>query len=183
MMREKEPDSISGGEQVMNTALKQFLHEHAKKHEDGKALVEEWRSAIEHLFSKIRVWLNDSDSDGVIEIQQTELVVSEPGIGRYRVPCLNLDMLGKWVGIIPIARINAGSVKPPGKSAPERATGRIDITDDVRRYVLYRCGEGAQYEWLIQSPINGQTHSMWANPEQKPFDKDAFESALMSLLK
>jgi hypothetical protein len=38
--------------------------------------------------------------------------ISEPGLGRYRVPRLNLRAFGKWIGIIPKARKTVGNVTP-----------------------------------------------------------------------
>ena len=63
---------------------------------------------------------------------------------------------------------------PPSRhrSAPERAAGRVDITDELRRYVLYRFQEDGSDVWLIDDLKSGP----------KPLDQDAFESALMSYL-
>jgi hypothetical protein len=171
----------------MSTKLKQFLHEQATKNQDGKDTIDEWRSAIGRLFSQIREWLKESDPDGVIEIEETEEYVNEPGLGRYRVPRLNLRVLGKWVGIIPKARRTVGSAKPPQKSAPERADGRIDITDELRRYVLYRFRQDGQDVWMIDE--TGYEEKTWPGqvqyiplPATRSLDQDAFEKALMSYL-
>ena len=171
----------------MSTTLKQFLHEQAKKNQDGKAVIEEWRSSIERLFSQIREWLKVSDPDGVIEIDENEEYVNEPGLGRYRVPRLNLRVLGKWIGIIPKARRTVGSAKPPQKSVPERADGRIDITDELRRYVLYRFREGERDVWIIDE--NEYEEKTWPGqvqyvpmPKTKPLDQESFEKTLMSYL-
>jgi hypothetical protein len=171
----------------MSATLKQFLHEQAQKNQDGRATVDEWRSAIERLFSQIRAWLKESDPDGVIEVEQNEEYINEPGLGRYRVPRLNLRVLGKWIGIIPKARRTVGSAKPPQKSAPERADGRIDITDELRRYVLYRFRQGDQDVWMIDE--NPYEEKSWPGeiqyipmPATRPLDQGAFEKALMSYL-
>src|SRR5207245_3718035 len=89
-----------------------------------------------------------SDPEGLIEIQEAQQDVTEPGLGRYRVPRLDLRAFGKWIGIIPKARKTVGTATPPQKSAPERAAGRVDITDELRRYVLYRFQDGNEV-WLI----------------------------------
>lgn len=162
----------------MSTIFTEFLREKAAKEEAvsaaGKAVVDEWRTAIERLFAQIRGWLADSDPDGIIEIKQGEQELSEEGLGRYRVPRLDLRAFDKWIGIIPKARQNVGAARPPQKSAPARAAGRVDLTDEVRRYVLYRYHEeGAEDVWLIDD-------FRWETP--KPLGQQAFEAALMSYL-
>src|SRR6266508_2674317 len=114
----------------MSTAFREFLQQQAKRYEadvgDGKAMVDEWRTALKGLFDQLREWLKESDPEGRIEIEDSQQDITEPGLGRYRVPRLNLRAFGKWVGIIPKARRTVGTAKPPQKSAPERAEGRVD---------------------------------------------------------
>ena len=181
----------------MTTAFREFLHQQAGKHQAeanaGKATVDEWRAAIERLFLQIRAWLKESDPEGLIEIEQSQEEVREPGLGRYRVPRLNLRAFGKWIGIIPKARKTVGTTQPPQKSAPERAAGRVDMTDELRRYVLYRFQEGGRDVWLIDGlELGGHDASDKAVPgqvsyiprsEPKPLNQEAFEKALMSYLR
>ena len=57
-------------------------------------------------------------------------------------------------------------------SAPQRAAGRVDMTDELRRYVFYRFEEDGRELWLIDD----------LESEPKPLDQGAFEKALMSYL-
>jgi hypothetical protein len=161
----------------MTAAFQEFLRRQAEKHEaevrSGKATVDEWRAAIERLFAQLRAWLKESDPDGIIEIEESHQDLAEPGLGRYRVPRLNLRAFGKWVGIIPKARKTVGTAHPAQKSAPQRAAGRVDVTDELRRYVLYRFQEGSRDVWLIDD----------LESEPRPLDQEAFERALMSYLR
>ncbi len=160
----------------MTTAFSEFLRQQAEKHQAevraGKATVDEWRAAIERLFDQLRAWLRESDPRGIIEIEEGHQDITEPGLGRYRVPRLNLRAFDKWVAIIPKARKTVGTAKPPQKLAPERAAGRVDLTDELRRFVLYRFRNGDRDEWVIDDLHEGA----------KPLDKEAFEKALMSYL-
>src|SRR5450755_2687895 len=117
----------------MSTAFTEFLRKEAAKEaaeiRSAKVIVDEWRAAVESLFRQLRAWLAESDPDGVIEIEEREHKVREPSLGPYRVPRLDLRALGKWIGIIPKARKTVGAATPPRQSAPQRATGRVDITD------------------------------------------------------
>jgi hypothetical protein len=161
----------------MTTTFKDFLREQAEKyHAEGqsaKATLEEWRGAIERLFAQLSAWLKEDDPGGVIEIERSQWEVTEPGLGRYRIPRLDLRAFGKWIGIIPKARHTVGRASPPQKSAPQRADGRVDITDELRRYVLYRFREDGRDSWVIDD----------YESDPKPLDKEAFERALMSYLR
>jgi hypothetical protein len=160
----------------MTTAFREFLRQQAEKHQAevsaGKATVDEWRAAIQALFAQLRAWLGESDPGGIIEIREGLQDLTERGLGRYAVPRLDLRAFGKWVGIIPKARQTVGTAHPPQKSVPERAAGRVDMTDELRRYVLYRFPDEGRDVWVIDD-----LHS-----PPRPLDKEAFEKALMSYL-
>ena len=51
--------------------------------------------------AQFRIWLTDSDPNGIIKIEEREHEVSEEGLGVYRVPRLDLHAFGKSVAIIP----------------------------------------------------------------------------------
>ncbi|HYT89356.1 MAG TPA: hypothetical protein VEL76_11675 [Gemmataceae bacterium] len=161
----------------MTTTFREFLREQVEKHQaegqSAKATVDEWRSAVERLFAQLREWLREDDPTGVIEIEEEQKDVTEPSLGRYRIPRLSLRAFGKWIGIIPKARKTVATASPPQKSAPQRADGRVDITDELRRYVLYRFRDDGRDVWLIDD----------LKSEAKPLDKDAFERVLMSYLR
>jgi hypothetical protein len=179
----------------MSTTFKEFLHEQAQKHQAEAPIIDEWRAAIERLFVQIRQWLKESDPEGFIEIEEKQQDVREPGLGYYRVPRLDLRAFGKWIGIIPKARRTVATAQPPRKSAPERAEGRVDITDELRRYVLYRFREEGRDVWLVDGLEPGYEDSEKAWPGQvqykppanirppKLLDREAFEKALMSYLR
>jgi hypothetical protein len=179
----------------MTTRLQEFLEEQAKKHDAeatvGKTTIDEWCTSIEALFTQIRAWIKESDPQGRIEIELGRQEIKEPGLGLYNVPRLDLRIFGKWIGIIPKARRTVGTAKPPQRSAPERAEGRVDITDELRRYVLYRFKDGDRDVWLIDGLEQGYdaTEKTWPGEiryipksEPRPLDQDAFEKALMSYL-
>jgi hypothetical protein len=176
----------------MSTAFREFLQQLAQKHraesEAGKATVEEWRTAIEQLFNQIRQWLKESDPEGNIKIEESQEEIREPGLGLYRVPRLNLRVFGKWIGIIPKARKTVATASPPQKSAPQRAEGRVDITDELRRFVLFRFREEGRDVWLVDDLAPAE--KVWPGEvrhvpgtEPRLLDQEAFEKALMSYLR
>ncbi len=161
----------------MTTAFRDFLRQQAEKHQAeakaNKALVDDWRAAVERLFTQMRGWLKEDDPEGVIQIEDGQEDITEPGLGRYSVPRMDLHAFGKWIGIIPKARKTVGTAKPPQQATPQRATGRVDITDELRRYVLYRTQQDGRDVWLIDDLDSGQ----------QPLDQGTFEKALMSYLR
>ncbi len=164
----------------MSSAFTQFLRDLAVKEsaksKEGEAMLAEWRPALERLFGKIRSWLAESDPDGIIKIKESEEELKEDGMGRYRVPRLDLHIFGNWIGIIPKARRTIGVAQPPMRSVPERATGRVDITDESRRYVLYRFSkEGEEDFWMIRL--------IGSEEEAAPFNQETLEAALKSYLR
>jgi hypothetical protein len=179
----------------MSTTFREFLQQQAKKHEAEagamKDTIAEWRTAIDHLFNQIREWLREADPEGHIKIKEGQQQIREPGLGSYQVPRLDLRIFGKWIGIIPKARRTVGTATPPQKSAPERAAGRVDITDELRRYVLYRFREGDRDLWLIdglgrdsEAPEKAGPGQVQYFPRSEPrlLNQEAFEIALMSYL-
>jgi hypothetical protein len=160
----------------VTTTFRDFLRQQAEKHqaevEAGKAIVDEWRTAIVRLFTQLRAWLSQSDTEGFIEIDEKQQEVNEPGLGRYRVPRLDLRAFGKSIWILPKARKTVGTAKLPHKTTSQRAAGRVDMTDELRRYVLYRFQENNHDVWLIDD----------LESEPKPLDQETFEKALMSYL-
>ena len=161
----------------MASALRDFLRQEAEKYQAeaaaGKVLVEEWRTAIQRLYAQLRAWIKEADPEGVIEIEERPHDVTEPRLGHYQIPRLDLRVFHKWIGILPKARRTVAMAQPPRKSAPERAAGRVDMTDELRRYILYRFQEDGRDVWMIDDLQLGV----------KPLDREAFENALMSYLR
>lgn len=137
----------------------------------NREIVNEWVQAIEKLFAELRAWLAISDPDQILQVEQIKTEVNEPGVGRYQAPRLDIRAFGKWVGIIPKARKTVGMARPPQQGAPAHATGRVDITDELRRYILYRFESCDGDSWLIEGP---------ASDSAQKLTRELFEEALMS---
>jgi hypothetical protein len=161
---------------TMGSTFTDFLHQYAAKHgtdfQTNQALIEEWQAAVAKLFAQIRQWLAELDPERLITIEEGTQRINEPRLGRYSIPRLDLYVLGTWIGIIPKARLTIGTVHPPRESTPERATGRVDITNDVLRFILYRYQTDGESGWVLDD----------LRTEPKPLDRTAFEKALMSYL-
>jgi hypothetical protein len=163
---------------MSSITLKDFLREQAAaevvRSKTAEIDVEQWRASIDRLYQKIRTWLADSDPNGLIKIEQREHEVSEPRIGVYHVPRLDLRAFGSSVGIIPNVIHTVGTVLPPNGTISKRASGRVDITDDVHRSIvyLYRDEEGRESWWMLDKPFAGTS-------QDKEFTKQDFETILL----
>jgi hypothetical protein len=163
----------------MSTPFREFLKEKATAYavqaKETEQVIVEWRAAVDRLFEQLRGWLRTSDPDEIINYDITQADVAEPGLGRYQVSRLNLRAFGKWVSLIPKARKTVKRAHPQQPGAPEQATGRVDITDEIRRYVLYRFSRDGRDEWHI--------HDTAKNNDLQLLTPERFESALMSYFK
>ncbi len=159
----------------MPTSLRDFLQEKAAQYaaesEKNREVIEEWQAAVERLLTQLEGWLGAADPNGIIRHERSQIEVAEPGLGRYPISCLNIRAFGKWVGLIPKARKTVKRAAPQQRGAPEQATGRVDITDEIRRYVLYRFPQGADEQWFMDDTA--------ANSDLQPLTADRFESALL----
>jgi hypothetical protein len=159
----------------MSTPLKDFLKQkaslYAAESEKNRQIVEEWQSAVDRLFTQLEGWLDAADPEGIIRRERSQIEVTEPGLGRYPISRLNLRAFGEWVGLIPKARKTVKRAAPQQKGAPEQATGRVDVTDEIRRYVLYRFGLGTEERWFIDDTAT--------NTELQPLTAERLESALL----
>jgi hypothetical protein len=161
----------------MATSLRELLKQkaatYAAETEKNKEVIDEWCEAVDKLYERLREWLRAADPEGIINAEPSQIEVSEPGLGRYQISRLNLRAFGKWVGLIPKARKTIKKANPRQDRAPEQATGRVDITDEIRRYVLYRFpSHEADDSWFIEDTAT--------NSAPQPLTPERFESALLS---
>lgn len=160
---------------MAKSSLSELLQKKQESYEaetaKNREIIDEWVRAIGILFSQLRDWLKVSDPKQILQVEERKAEVNEPSVGRYQAPRLDIRAFGKWVGILPKARKTVGSARPPQAAAPSQATGRVDITDEIRRYVLYRFEVGGEDAWFIEGPSSDA-------PER--LTQSLFEEALMS---
>lgn len=155
----------------LSELLQSKAENYAVEARKNKIVIDEWVEALEKLFVQLQGWLTDADPTKILQVEKTAKVMDEPNLGRYPAPYLNIKAFGQWVGIIPKARKTIKTARPPQAGAPERATGRVDITDEVRRFVLYRfTNDGGADSWFIEGPAQAM----------EPLTQERFEEALMS---
>ncbi len=132
---------------------------------------EEWLAAVSRLLNQVRDYLRDSDPEGILELVPIEIQKVEPNLGVYNIAGLKIRLGEATVEVLPIGRHVVGTVQPQGQSE-RRAEGRVDITDGVRKSILYRTCQENQERWYA---LDEQFRAA-------PFDQKRLEVILQDLL-
>jgi hypothetical protein len=158
--------------------LKDFIASQAQKlrNEQSQASLrrDEWVGAVDRLNRQITSWLTHADPDHVIlEVRGFPCQIREEGIGSYEVPGLMISVGRREVRVEPIARNVAGPRSATGVIHVSRAYGRVDLTDGLQKFMLFRLEKDPEDRWSI---IEQDGFQMQA------FDQIAFEKAFRALL-
>jgi hypothetical protein len=158
-------------------SLKEFLASEAEKlrSEQTEALTkrQEWIASVGRLLDRIKDWLAEADPRGILMIEEAPLRLSQQGVGTYEIPILTIGLGPREVRVKPVARFVAAPLRVTGRMQVPRAYGRVDMTNGLDRYMIFRVQMEPDDRWTIIEE-NG--------PLMKPFDQDSFESAFKSLL-
>ena len=132
---------------------------------------EEWLQALERLFQQMEEWLRQVDAEKVLRVDRRSIQLRDE-LGTYPASALTFDLYGSKAEAIPVAWDVAApmAVSISLGGAPE---GRVDLTDGGRKYKLFRRGGN----WMIVDERDAMA------PSPVPFDRQAFETALVDLLR
>jgi hypothetical protein len=116
-----------------------FLEQLAQRHHEPERRQrrEEWIAAVGRLMAQIRAWLSESDPNRLLDILSLTVEKWEPSLGRCELPSLRIGVGEKAVRVDPIGRDALGFLKLR-QQAEMSVAGRVDITDGIRGYILYR---------------------------------------------
>ncbi len=153
--------------------LRELLEKKAdqQQYKNLRARQEEWVAAVDRLIGKMRTWLGEADPKGVLDLAPIEIQRSEPGLGTYKIRKLKINLGEAAVLVEPVGRNVVGVVGGQG-GAEFRAEGRVDITDGIRRYILYRTLTEGQETWYA---LDQQFCAA-------PLDRERLEGILQDLL-
>jgi hypothetical protein len=159
-------------------SLKNFIAEQAEKlRTEGSQATQkrdEWVAAVDRLNQQIREWLTQADPDHkVLEVRERPYQLREEGIGTYEARGLSISLGPRELRVEPIARNVAGPFSATGVIYVNRAYGRVDLTDGLKKLMIFRVEKDPEDRWSIieQDGFRMQT-----------FDQSAFEEAFKSLL-
>ena len=135
---------------------------------------DEWVSAIDRLNQQIRDWLTDSDPDHrFLEVRELPCQLREQGIGTYEARGLLIRVGRLEVRVEPIARYVAGPHSATGVIHVSRAFGRVDLTDGLQKFMIFRVEKDPEDRWSLIEQDGFRL---------QPFDRSAFEEAFKALL-
>ncbi len=159
-------------------SFQQFLEERKPEvqSEETKGLARryEWIEAVERLKGRIKGWLAEIDPKTLLLIGETPQVhLNEVGLGQYQITGLTIWFGLREVRLEPVARNVAGSVASTGTIVIPRAFGRVDLTNGLSKYLIFRDATEPEDRWTIIEPDRR---------EVGPFDRQSFEDALRDLL-
>ena len=159
-------------------SLKDFIASQAQKlrNEESQAAHkrDEWVGAVDRLNQQIMVWLTYADPDHVVlEVRETPYHLREEGIGSYEARGLVISVGRRELRVEPIARNVAGPLSATGVNHVSRAYGRVDLTDGLQKFMIFRVERVPEDRWSI---IEQDGFRMRA------FDQVAFEEAFKALL-
>jgi hypothetical protein len=159
-------------------SLKDFIASHAEKLRDEQSRAahkrDEWVAAVDRLNQQIIVWLTSADPDqAILKVSETAYHLREEGIGSYEAHGLFITVGRRVLRLEPIARSVVGPLSSTGVIHVSRAYGRVDLTDGLQKYMIFRVEKDPEDRWSI---VEQDSFRMRA------FDQVAFEEAFKALL-
>ncbi len=131
-----------------------------------------WEEAIQRLLAQLRSWIEDADAEHTLNVTEFPVSVYEEELGRWSAQGLAMVVGLTEVRIVPIACNVLRTIDENGRSGI-RAQGRVDLTNDVRKYLLYRLITDGGDRWVIAEDDGDRV---------EPLTRSTFEAALVSLL-
>jgi hypothetical protein len=153
--------------------FREFLHKKAEEQRqpERRQRRAEWVAAVERLNGQLRTWLAESDPERLLDVHPFEVEKYDPDLGAYTVESLRIGMGDEAVEVVPVGRNVVGTIRLPG-DVSLRADGRVDITDGVRKHILYRSVRDGQEQW----------YAVDEEFKAAPLDRGRLEAILLDLL-
>ncbi len=160
-------------------SLKEFIASQAQdfQKEESQAVRarDEWVSAVDRLNQQIKHWLNEADPDHqLLKVRVLPYQLREEGIGSYEAPGLMIGVGRREIRVEPVARNVAGPHSATGVIQIIRAFGRVDLTNGLQKFMIFRVQRDPKDVWSIIEQDGFRL---------QPFEQTAFEEAFKALLK
>ena len=156
--------------------LREFLLQNALPAEQEKRRRQwrkDWVEAVERLLAQMRSWLAEGGTADLLDLETLDFEKREQGLGAYHVPGLAIHYGERTVKVVPVGRNVLAHLGPYAEPGHEKAEGRVDVTNGMEKYYLYRKLNGAgEEQWLVQHERS----------DLKPLDRENFEAILTDLL-
>jgi hypothetical protein len=154
------------------TSFQEFLHKKAEEQDQPsrRERRDEWIEAVGRLIRQIDAWLDEADPEGILDRIDVPFDKAEVGLGAYTIHGLKIGVGDLTVRVIPVARNVVGSSRILGDGA--QLAGRVDISDGIKKYVLWRVIKDGAESWEVLDERFGAA----------PLDRARMESILQDLL-
>ncbi len=122
----------------------------------------EWLDSVGRLMALLTTWVQQADTDHVLEIDRREEVREEAGLGRYTVPGLAIGVGKVRAEVTPVARnvrhlpASLAFLMASQKGTEEferwHAAGQVDVGSRFDRWNLYRVvnSSGTEEWWAFK---------------------------------
>lgn len=162
--------------------LTEFLNETGRAWRDAaterSAVLADWRGGVEALLRTIREWVQERDTERLLEFRDSEVEIIEGRLGRYIAPALTVALGPRLVHFVPVARYTVATVPGPD-GQPRRADGcvAVNTTQEVSaagpNCRLYRAADPAGDRWYLAIDL----------PPYSELTRDVFERMLVGLMR
>ena len=126
---------------------------------------------LDHLYEQILSWIQEADPKGLLIVERMELTRREPRLGTYTAPAMKISLGEAAVRVVPMGSDIHDSYRNED-GTEGRYEGRVDITDDLHKYVLYRVADEGSQAWIV----------VGRSGPPKRFDRAQLEAILSDLL-
>lgn len=137
-----------------------------------RQVIEEWTSAVAALFAQLVKWLAEDDAHQLLAVETGTIEKNELGLGQYEIAAMRISLSSRFAELIPLGRQVVGGIGKRGDLGL-RAEGRIDMRNQVQKYMLYRVASTEAKKWVI---VDDEAYRV------QDLTKESFEAALQDLL-
>jgi hypothetical protein len=156
--------------------LREFLAEQASTKESRIAQMAakrtDWVGSLARLVDRIQGWIDEADEHHLLNLEKVNYPLREEGLGSYQAPGLTITLMTLEVEVKPIAHNAAGPLGAAGLIRDTRTFRRVDLSNGVEKYRLFRTDRELDGPWIIGKRAGSQMSDL---------DQDSFGSALRSL--
>jgi hypothetical protein len=132
--------------------------------------VAEWRRACSALFARLIEWLKE-EADGEIRVDLQDVELAEAALGVYSIPKLRITIGDDSAEVVPLGRDVIAHIQVR-IDLDVRASGRLDLTNGIGKYPLYRCVVDGEDNWYLFDERD----------QARPLTRERFYEALMDLM-
>ena len=119
--------------------LRKKKAEYDQDQEDWHKVKVEWIQQLKKFMDGIKSWLEQPQKEGLIDVVEKEIEITEEHIGKYKAPSLEVIIGTESIKITPVGRFIIG------------ASGRVDISSFLNGFIILHHSEKG---WIYRNEGN-----------------------------